>query len=89
MQFKNQVNYLPETNIDPEKQWLEDEMSSGDGLFSGAKKHFLESQGATELVKSSKPWNPRRWSPPKKKHGFVLAHKKKGERIAETFKGKK
>ena len=37
----NQVNYLPETNIDPEKQWLEDEMSFGDGLFSGAFQHFL------------------------------------------------
>ena len=29
-------NTLPETNISPENQWLEDDISIWDGLFSGA-----------------------------------------------------
>ena len=32
---------LPETNITPEKQWLEDEMSVWDTLFLGKHVSFL------------------------------------------------
>ena len=88
---KINVNNLPETNTDPEKQWLEDKMSFGDGLFSGAFQHWnCKAKGPQNWWSLLSPERNRAGAPRRKNMDlFWRTKKKKGERIAETFRGKK